>query len=180
MERGAALLTVLVMVVILGLTASMASQSLGALMQREHEAELLWRGQQYRQAIASYYNVKHGAQQMYPAKLEDLLKDPRFPGAVRHLRRLYTDPMTGEEWDLVKDPAEKIIGVRSTSDLEPFQQVGFPKGLENFDGKTAYREWEFVFVPEKKTGTQAQGAKNKTQDQKLKTQGSNQTNPRVL
>jgi len=168
-QHGAALLTVLVMVVLLGLTASMASQSLGALMQREREAELLWRGQQYRQAIASYYNVKHGAQQMYPAKLDDLVKDPRFPDAVRHLRQLYPDPMTGKEWDLVKDPAEKIIGVRSTSDLEPFQQASFPKGLENLEGKTAYREWEFVFVPEKKPGTQpqpgtqAQGSRSKVQ-----------------
>src|SRR5512145_2783151 len=98
------------MVVLLGLAASKAGQSIGALMQREREAELLWRGLQYRQAIASYYNVKQGPQQMYPAKLEDLLKDPRFPGVKRHLRRLYNDPMTGKEWDVVKDPAEKLIG----------------------------------------------------------------------
>ena len=91
----------------------MAGQSLAALMQRERETELLWRGQQYRQAIASYCNVKQG---MYPAKLEDLLKDPRFPATVRHLRRLYLDPMTGKEWELVKDPAERLIGVRSSSD----------------------------------------------------------------
>lgn len=147
MERGAALLTVLVLVVLVGLAGSMAGQALGALMQREREAELLWRGQQYRQAIASFYNVRHGAQQMYPAKLEDLLKDPRFPGTVRHLRRLYPDPMTGKEWELVRDPAEKLIGVRSTSQLTPFQQAGFPEGLEDLEGKTAYSEWEFVFVP---------------------------------
>ena len=164
MERGAALLTVLVLVTLLGLAASLAGQSLGALMQREREAELLWRGQQYRQAIASFYNVRHGAQQMYPAKLEDLLKDPRFPGTVRHLRRLYPDPMTGKEWELVKDPAEKLIGVRSTSQLTPFQQAGFPKGLEDLEGKTAYSEWEFVFVPprqpaqsQSKSGSARQG-----------------------
>lgn len=163
MERGAALLTVLVLVVLVGLAGSMAGQALSGLMQREREAELLWRGQQYRQAIASYYNVRHGAQQMYPAKLEDLLKDPRFPGVVRHLRRLYADPMTGKEWELVKDPAEKLIGVRSTSDQQPFRQAGFPKGLENLEGKTSYREWEFVFVPEKKGETQVQGSRNKVQ-----------------
>ena len=160
-ERGTALLTVLVMVVLLGLAAGMAGQSLGALMQRERETELLWRGQQYRQAIARYYNARHGGQGMYPAKLEDLLRDPRFPGTTRHLRRLYSDPMTGKEWELVKDPAERIIGVRSASELAPFQQAGFPKGLEDFEGKTAYREWEFVFVPAKKTETQAQGSKQK-------------------
>lgn len=161
-DRGAALLTVLVMVVLLGLAASMAGQSVGAMMQREREAELLWRGLQYRQAIASYYSVKQGPQQMYPAKLEDLLKDPRFPGVRRHLRRLYTDPMTGKEWELVRDPAEKLIGVRSTSELLPFQQAGFPKGLEDFEGKASYREWEFAFVPPKKAEASAPGAKKAT------------------
>lgn len=156
-QRGAALITVLAMVVLLGLAASVAGQSLGALVQREREAELLWRGLQYRQAIASYYNVKHGAQQVYPSKLEDLLKDPRFPGIKRHLRRLYNDPMTGKEWDVVKDPTEKLMGVRSTSDLTPFQQANFPAGLEALEGKTAYNEWEFVFVPAKKTGTSGPG-----------------------
>lgn len=164
MEKGAALLTVLVMVVILGLAAGMAGQSLGALMQREREAELLWRGQQYRQAIASYYTVKGGAQQMFPAKLDDLVRDPRFPGVVRHLRRLYPDPMTGGEWDLVRDPAEKIIGVRSTSGLAPFQQAGFPPGLEDLEGKTAYREWEFVFTPAKKNQAPPPGTKPGTRD----------------
>jgi type II secretory pathway pseudopilin PulG len=159
-QHGAALLTVLVMVALLGLAASMAGQSVGALMQREREAELLWRGLQYRQAIASYYSVKHGSQQVFPSKLEDLLKDPRFPGIKRHLRRLYSDPMTGKEWDVVKDPAEKLLGVRSTSALTPFQQANFPKGLEDLEGKTAYREWEFVFVPPKKAETSTQGKKN--------------------
>lgn len=154
MERGAALLTVLFLVVLLGLAAGMAGQSLGALLQREREAELLWRGQQYRQAIASYYNVGGGAPHLYPARLEDLLRDPRFPGVVRHLRRLYPDPMTGKDWELVRDPAERIIGVRSASALKPFRQADFPDGLEDLEGKNAYREWEFVFTPSAQTGRQ--------------------------
>ena len=126
-RRGTALLTVLVMVVLLGLAAGMAGQSLGALLQREREAELLWRGQQYRQAMASYYGVRQGAQKgMFPSKLEDLLRDPRSPAVIRHLRRLYNDPMTGKEWELIKDQGGRIIGVRSTSELAPFQQTGFP------------------------------------------------------
>ncbi len=149
-ERGAALLTLLVLVVILGLAATMASQSLRAIMQREREAELLWRGQQYRRALGSYYNVKHGAQQMYPGSLDDLLRDPRSPNVVRHLRRLYNDPMTGGDWELVKDPAERIIGVHSTSALEPFKQTGFPVGMESLEGKTSYRDWQFVYTPAKK------------------------------
>lgn len=146
-QRGAVLLTLLVLVTVLGLAAGLAGNSWRSTMQQARETELLWRGQQYQQAIASYYAVKHGSQQMYPAELKHLLRDPRFPGVVRHLRKLYPDPMTGEDWELVRDPAERIIGVRSSSELTPFKQDGFPKKLEGLQGKGAYREWEFVFTP---------------------------------
>ena len=149
-QRGAILLMLMVVVVIMGLSAGIAGQSWRSTMQKAREAELLWRGQQYQQAIASYYAVKHGPQQMLPAKLEHLIRDPRFPGVVRHLRKQYDDPMTGEDWELVTDPAERIIGVRSTSELEPFRQDGFPKELEKLQGKSSYKEWEFVFEPPKK------------------------------
>jgi len=143
----------LVMVVVLGLAAGMTGQTWRAAMQRAREAELIWRGQQYRRAIESFYTNRGNktGPKMFPAKLDDLVRDPRYPGVVRHLRKLYSDPMTGEDWELVKDPAERIIGVRSSSDLEPFQQDGFPKELEDFKGKTAYKEWEFVYKPPRKT-----------------------------
>jgi type II secretory pathway pseudopilin PulG len=158
-QRGAILMLLLIMIVILGLAAGMAGQTWSSTMQRAREAELLWRGQQYEQAIASYYAVKHGPQQMLPAKLDDLLRDPRFPNVVRHLRKIYKDPMTGDEMELITDPAERIIGVRSSSDLQPFQQDGFPKELDKLRGKSSYREWEFVFVPAKRT-SQPQSSKN--------------------
>ncbi len=146
-QRGAVLIMLMVMVVILGLSASMAGRSLRSTMQQAREDELLWRGQQYQQALASYYAVKHGPQQMFPAELEHLLRDPRFPGVVRHLRKLYNDPMTGADWQLITDPAERIIGVRSSSDLTPFRRAGFPKALEKLNGATSYSEWAFVFAP---------------------------------
>ncbi len=149
-QRGAILLLLMVMVVILGLATGMAGQTWSSTVQRAREAELLWRGQQYQQAIASYYTVKHGPQQMFPAKLEHLLRDPRFPNVVRHLRKIYNDPMTGEDWELVTDPSERIIGVRSSSGLEPFKKNGFPKGLDDLADKSSYSDWEFVFAPPKK------------------------------
>ena len=69
-QRGAILIMLLVMVVILGLAASMAGQSWRSTLQRAREAELLWRGQQYQQAIASYSSVKHGAQQVLRPRLD--------------------------------------------------------------------------------------------------------------
>jgi hypothetical protein len=50
----------------------------------------------------------------------------------------------------VKDSSKRIIGVRSSSDLEPFRKDGFPKALDKLKGKEAYNEWEFVFEPSKK------------------------------
>ena len=161
-QRGAILLLLLVMVVVVGLAAGMAGQSWRSTVQRAREAELLWRGQQYQQAITSYYAVRHG-QQSFPAKLEDLLRDPRFPHVVRHLRKLYNDPMTGADWDLVKDPTGRVIGVRSSSELEPFRKDGFPKSLDKLKGKEAYNEWEFVFELPKKQPTQKRSIKTSAQ-----------------
>ncbi|AMV73361.1 type II secretion system pseudopilin TklG [Desulfuromonas sp. DDH964] len=149
-ERGFALLTVLVLVVVLGLALGLAGSSWTDIMQRAREEELFWRGDQYRKAIEAFYGVRHGGGlQMLPAKLEDLVRDPRNPGVVRYLRRLYTDPMTGGEWELIKDPSGRIRGVRSSSPLRPFRQAGFPAGYENFEGRQKYSEWEFVFTPGK-------------------------------
>ncbi len=147
-QRGAILLLLMVMVVVMGLAAGMAGESWRSTMQRAREDELLWRGEQYQKAIASYHSVRQGSP-TFPAKLEDLVRDPRFPHVVRHLRKLYNDPMTGEDLKLVTGPGERIIGVRSSSDLEPFRKDGFPKSLDKLRGKEAYNEWEFVFEPPK-------------------------------
>jgi hypothetical protein len=98
-------------------------------------------------------------QGQYPAKLEDLLKDPRTLSARRHLRQLYLDPFTNEEFELISAGGDVsgtigavqslsgIKGVRSKSRLMPFKQDGFLVEYEKFKGKKAYDEWEFVFEP---------------------------------
>jgi len=146
-ERGTVLLVVLVMVVVLGLTAAVTGSSWKTLVQQSREEELFWRGDQIRKAIESYYSPVNGALQQFPAKLEDLVKDPRSLQTVRHLRRLYPDPMTGDDWVLIKDPGGRITGVRSASALEPFRKDGFPEGYDAFVGRSKYSEWEFVYVP---------------------------------
>ena len=129
-------------------------------MQQEREEELYFRGDQYRRAIASYYQAKHGnAPGMYPNKLEDLLKDPRSLQTRRHLRRIYMDPFTGEDFVLIRQGAVitgltgtgtalgGIKGVQSSSNLEPFKQDGLPKAYEAFAGARSYSQWPFVFEP---------------------------------
>jgi len=147
-QRGISLLVVLVMLVVVGLAAGVAGSTWQTIVQRARETELLWRGDQYRNAIRSYYEQGGGGHaRQYPAKLEDLLKDPRSLATKRHIRQLYPDPMTGGEWVLVKDAGGRILGVHSSSTKKPFQQDGFPEEYESFAGATSYAAWEFVWKP---------------------------------
>lgn len=117
---------------------------------RDKEAELLFVGKQYRQAIASYYA---SGQREFPARLEDLLLDPRFPGIKRHLRRLYPDPITGTaEWGLVKF-GDRIVGVYSLAPGVPLREVATAPDDPPAAGN-AYSEWKFTVDPR----TQGQAA----------------------
>jgi type II secretory pathway pseudopilin PulG len=116
-------------------------------MQREREEELLFRGGQYRQAIERYFLAKKP--NAYPPNFEKLLLDDRFPQGKRHLRQQYLDPMTGEDFELVRDPAKGngITGVFSKSSKEPFKKVDFAEVNKEFENKKSYNEWKFVFTP---------------------------------
>jgi type II secretory pathway pseudopilin PulG len=150
-QRGVALMAVLVMVVIMGLGVGIAGATWKTKVQRSRERELLWRGDQYRKAISSYYQVTHGGPQgTYPRSLDVLERDPRFLHRVRHIRRLFKDPITGDDFVLIKDPSGAITGVRSSSDLEPFKKDGFPHEYARFANRKRYSEWEFVYKPETK------------------------------
>lgn len=147
-QRGFTLMTVLVAITIIGLSAGIAGSTWSSLVQRAKEEDLFWRGDQYRKAIESYYTRAHAGQQgLLPRELKDLLQDPRSLQPQRHIRQLYKDPMTGEDWELIKDKGGRIQGVKSTSDKEPFRQDGFPEGYESFAGAKSYKDWEFVFKP---------------------------------
>ena len=58
--------------------------------------------------------------------------------------------MTGDDWVLIKDKSGRITGLRSSSDLEPFKQDGFPEEYESFKGSESYSSWEFVYEPKSK------------------------------
>jgi type II secretory pathway pseudopilin PulG len=114
--------------------------------QREREAELLFAGQQFRAAIASYYDQSPGAKQ-FPRSLDELLEDQRFPTPKRHLRRLYLDPMTGtREWGLVRYE-QWIVGVHSTSEARPFKVAWFDSQDAALAGSERYADWRFVHTP---------------------------------
>jgi type II secretory pathway pseudopilin PulG len=148
-------MVILVMLVIMGLSMGIAGSTWKTVMQRAREQELLFRGDQYRRAIKSYTEVRHGGSSgQLPSKLEDLLKDPRFPGTKRHIRKLFKDPMNGEEFVIIKDPrfGGRIKGVHSSSAEEPFKTDGFAEENEKFANASSYQDWLFVFEPPVPTG----------------------------
>lgn len=115
-------------------------------VKREKERQLLFVGEEFRQAIVSYYdNSPQGARQ-FPLKLEDLLRDQRFPVIKRHLRRIYQDPMTGtRDWGLMREGG-RIVGIYSQSQAVPLKTAGFSEEQEVFAKAESYRDWQFVYV----------------------------------
>lgn len=145
-QRGFTLLGLLFLVA--GMGAAMAA--LGTMWhtaaQREKEKELLFAGDQYRRAIASFWQTSPKGLERLPKNFGELLRDPRFPHAVRHLRRVYPDPMSGStEWGLVMEADGGIAGVYSLSGAIPFKEANFPAAYAAFEGKKRYGEWVFRF-----------------------------------
>ncbi len=111
---------------------------------REKEKELLFIGEEYRRAIGSYYEKTPGGDKQFPEKLEDLLQDKRFPNPIRHLRRLYRDPMVADgEWELIRQQG-RIMGVASRSTDKPIKVAGFTEEQNGFEGAVSYSEWRFL------------------------------------
>lgn len=144
-QRGFTYVTVLFLVAMMSGGLALIGEVWHTSAAREKEAELLHVGNEYRKAIERYY--LSGPRQ-YPKNLADLVKDPRQPGTVRHLRRTYPDPITGkEEWGMVKSADGGFAGVHSLSENSPFKTSGFAVRDASFEGKTKYSDWQFVFAP---------------------------------
>jgi type II secretory pathway pseudopilin PulG len=134
----------------LGAIALMAAVDSWALAsRRDREQQLLFAGDQYRQALMRYYfAAPGGTPRVLPPSLEALLEDDRYPVPLRHLRRLYPDPITGTpEWGELRD-GDRIAGVYSLSEAEPVKRAGFPPAYDSFSGRGRYRDWVFaVAIP---------------------------------
>ena len=154
---GYVLLGVMIGVFLLGIGLSAAVPLWSRVLQREREAELVFRGEAVVRAIERFQEERPG---VFPESLEELVDG-------RHLRSVWLDPMTGgpfrllriedelpsspaagepeepDEADDVDDAAQAagdpsptgIIGVVSTStDL----------GFRLYQGQRRYRDWRFT------------------------------------
>jgi type II secretory pathway pseudopilin PulG len=134
-SRGFILVMLLAFITTMGIFLTVAMPNVATEVQRDQEAELIFRGEAISSAI-KLYKAKTGG---YPLNLEDLTKvKPRI------LRRLYQDPMTRDgEWDLITavQPGSSgdkaglpIVGVRSHCQKDSFAV---------YRGKTLISDWTF-------------------------------------
>jgi type II secretory pathway pseudopilin PulG len=77
-----------VLLALAGLAMLRFGESAATARQRERETQLLWVGQQYMQALESYYRATPGPLKHLPVTMEELVRDTRFPNPVRHLQAL--------------------------------------------------------------------------------------------
>lgn len=145
-EIGAAYLMLLLTILVMGIGLVAVSEVWHTTLRREKELELLFIGDQYRQAIALYAaQSPSGHAQRNPSKLEDLLKDPRVPGTKRYLRKIFPDPITGSpKWGLILGPAGGILGVHSMSQEQPIKTANFSTANKTFENMKRYSDWVFV------------------------------------
>jgi len=134
-QRGFIMALALALAVVMGLLLMKAGPNVVLEVQRENEAELIFRGEALAAAL-KLYAAKTGR---YPTDLEDILKvRPRI------LRQKYLDPMTADgEWEIITQvqPGASgnkeglpIVGVRSRSMLN---------SIHLYQNRTLIHDWQF-------------------------------------
>ncbi len=147
-DRGFAMAGLLVGIALLSLGLSIAMPTWKTLIQREKEEELIWRGQQYDRAVQLYRrkNAASGAPTL------ELLVQGRF------LRKKYKDPITDGDFEIVGvSPAGNAPGVQQPQRgfgqlIGGVRSKSKAKSLRILNGRSAYNEWQFTYVPWKPGG----------------------------
>jgi type II secretory pathway pseudopilin PulG len=144
----------IVLVAIVGLVGAATLKADALLRRAAAEQELLEIGAAFSAALTSYAEATPRGQPQPPPSLEELLKDPRFPGTRRHLRKIFVDPITGKaEWGIVwLNPGRGINGnggtgvvaVYSLSQSKPLKQANFDERFQNLAGRERISDWKFA------------------------------------
>lgn len=103
-ERGFTLAMFVMVVAIVSIMMGVAVQSVEFSMRREREAELIFRGQQYIEAIR-LYKTKYGR---YPMRMKEI-----WEAKPRVVRQKWKDPITDSEaWGLIFVGQDRVTGLR--------------------------------------------------------------------
>jgi len=148
--EGYAMAALLVGLAIMGVLISVVLPVWSQVAQREREAELIFRGEQYSRSIELYQRKNLG---QLPVDFKDLV-DQRF------LRKLYKDPMTSSgEFEVLYERENSGLVVldeavlRRSRDLNQSRQGGIigvaSKSIEDslriYNDGIKYNEWRFVY-----------------------------------
>lgn len=156
-QAGLTYLTVLFVIAVAGIMLANTGIAWSQAGQRERELDLLFVGNEYRQAIMLFYERTPGTIKRYPARLEDLLTDSRYNPPQHYLRKLYRDPVINQkQWDIIIAPEGGIMGVQSLSNGKPIKTTGFDEVNISFEGAASYSSWKFTYVPQAVIQPQAQ------------------------
>lgn len=134
-QRGFTMALALAMAVVMGLLLMKVAPELSAQVQRENEAELIFRGE----AIVSALRLFAAKAGRYPKDLDEVMKvRPRL------LRQKYKDPMTREgDWDFV---TQVQAGASGNTDGLPIVGVlsrSLKDSIHIYQNKTLVRDWVF-------------------------------------
>lgn len=147
-QQGFSYVIALFLVATVALLSVRGLENLSTKEQRTREAELLFVGIAYRDAITQYYNNTPGSVKRFPPNLEALLQDARKTRMNRPLRRLYLDPITvSNDWGTITAPDGGVMGVFSKSQRQPMKEDGFPEDLAHFAKAKSYQDWQFLALP---------------------------------
>ncbi len=105
------------------------------------ERRLVNAGKEIVAALEAYRAASPGSAKELPHSLEDLKHDPRQLAEIGYLTTLPVDPMTQkQEWGVIKDQGEQIIGVHSLSTATP-TWIGRILSLQSGN---SYADWRFL------------------------------------
>jgi type II secretory pathway pseudopilin PulG len=139
----------LLAVALIGGVSAVSLKVAKTIQQRSAEAEFVVIGLAFHYALKSYADATPNGLPNTPENLTEFLKDPRYPGVKRHLRRLYHDPLTGKaEWGILRGPDQRIYGIHSLSRSDVFKQDKFPAELVYLNGKAKHTDWVFSAIPQ--------------------------------
>jgi len=143
-QQGFTYIGILFVVAFLGVGLAVIGQLWSFAARRADEEQLLYVGDSYRNAIASY----HRARGLFPQSLDDLVADKAGSPPARHLRKLYPDPVTRRtDWRLIAGADGGIVGVASSSMATPIRVANFGVEDQAFKDAKCYCDWEFVYTP---------------------------------
>lgn len=144
-QTGFTYIGLIIFVAIIGLVGAAALKVDSLRRRAAAEEELLAAGEAFSKALQSYAAATPYGQPAQPSTLQDLLRDPRFPGVRRHLRKIFVDPMTGTtEWGILYgSDRQRIVAVYSRSGAKPLKIANFGTRYQGFANQEHILDWKF-------------------------------------